>query len=458
MSNLHSDLPTLDDCLERKEMVRRIATLISNCKPPHVFGVLGEWGSGKTSVLAQLWWYLTDEKPSQVGTTVAASPQSVWDDWEKPAHVTVVWFESWRYQHEQLPIVALLNEIRQQLSWKAKAVKWGQKGAEVAFRGALLSLEDLTKRIGFQASKIQSTGERWEQDHYAYSLPTQAIREHLEEALKQLLGEPQEGRSAPRLVVIVDDLDRCEADAAYRLMEGIKIYLNLSNCVFVLGMNQRIVERAIAQNISKQSVETDESRRRAREYLEKLCQDIWHLPLMREPEALLDTLLMRMPETADITGQTRIAIRRVCKKTGCLPPNARRVKALANVLYRFLDHARVTNALTGEGGSDREVGLILLMACLYQYHPELYRRIEWDSRFFQTLCQWATGDPVEHTILGAVTRPEEPVAPPEGALTAKPELRLSHPDPEQGNVLRVQSLIRELDPVTKDEIQSLLLR
>lgn len=41
----------------------------------------------------------------------------------------------------------------------------------MAIRGALLSLEDLTKRIGIQASKIEQAGRQWEEENLATRLP-----------------------------------------------------------------------------------------------------------------------------------------------------------------------------------------------------------------------------------------------------------------------------------------------
>ena len=106
----------------------------------------------------------------------------------------VIWFESWRYQNEASPIVALLHEMRSQLEWHVKLVDQTRKTFAVAIRGALLSLEDLTQKIGFQTSKIEQAGREWEQQHLAADLPSNTIRQQLEEAIYGLIapGVPKE--------------------------------------------------------------------------------------------------------------------------------------------------------------------------------------------------------------------------------------------------------------------------
>ncbi len=500
----HPDTPTHEDSLGRLELVRRVGDLIAACTAPRVVGILGEWGSGKTSALAQLGWYLSGSPQPAAPQLLDATPASQWPGWKLPASATVIWFEAWRYQHEALPVVALLHEIRQQLPLSARALRSTQKLAETAVRGALLSLEDLTKRIGFQASKIQQAGERWEQEHYETALPTHVIREQLEAALGALLGKAKPGQPAPRLVVLIDDLDRCEPEAAYRLLEGIKIYLNLSNCVFVLAMNQRIVERALAKAVAKDEGAPTQALR-AREYLEKLCQETWHLPLLVQPRDYFLGLLRAEPA---LQPAHHIALRELCNKHRFLPPNPRRVKALANVLVRFLEESG-PGVGTGEEIT-RHLALLIVLASLYLFHPELYRRIEWDLRFYLVLRDWALGIGTSHPAVAGIARPEEPVTqatgpgtaatPPSGipssgagappaagatagiadpltdekapAAAASPstgsgapagtsapvQLFPTHPDPEQGNTLRIQSLMQMLESVTDDELRERLLQ
>ena len=292
---MHNDLPALRDALERGPLIEEVGDAFARCKPPQVFGVHGDWGLGKTSFLHQVQWYLTGDCPQQ--------PEAVTKDLERRAKeaegdastqrcrqhrdvVQAVWFDAWRYQNEPAPVVALLHEMRAQLAWGRRAVRSTRRNAEVAVRGALLSMEELTRKIGFQYSVFRQANRDWEAENLAAALPSHTPREHLREAVGQLLPEKRDGKPAPRLVVFIDDVDRCEPEAAYRLLEGLKIYLTLDNCVFVLGMNQKAIEEAIAQRMSassdarpREATQGDgESAMRAAAYMEKLCQNVWRLP------------------------------------------------------------------------------------------------------------------------------------------------------------------------------------
>ena len=52
---------------------------------------------------------------------------------------------------------------------------------------------------------------------------------------------PQGGR----LVVFIDDLDRCLPENAITVLESIKLFIGDANCIFVLGMDHDIVENGI---------------------------------------------------------------------------------------------------------------------------------------------------------------------------------------------------------------------
>ncbi|HTQ78903.1 MAG TPA: P-loop NTPase fold protein, partial [Thermoanaerobaculia bacterium] len=327
---LQNDEPTLRDFLGRADLLQRVGDAVATCDPPHVFGVHGDWGAGKTSFLHQLQLYLTGQCPQQPDNAASEAEAAGMQVARYGSHVTVVWFEAWRYQNEQAPIVALLQEIRTQLPWYSKALSQTRKLGEVTIRSALLAFEDLTKKIGVQASKIDEVGAKWEQEHLAAVLPSHMVRQHLEHALQTLLGDAKPKTAGPRrrLVVMVDDLDRCSPEAAYKLIEGIKIYLNLPNCVFVLGMNQRIIEDAISGHIPK--VEDPALQMlRAREYLDKLCQTIVHLPLTREPVALLRQYL------GDAEAPAVEPVLAILAQYACLPANPRKIKAFANLLRGY---------------------------------------------------------------------------------------------------------------------------
>ena len=460
MSHVQNDEPVLHDRLGRQNMVASVGDEVAQCSPPCVFGIHGEWGSGKTSFLHQLHWYLTGDCPQQTEEERQAAKKNAGEHGQYEKTVTVVWFEAWRYQHEKDPVTALLHEIRTQLPLYSKWLNGGKKLAEVAIRSALLSIEDLTKRIGIAPSKIQEAGEQWERNHLAVALPSHTIRQHLNEALDRLLGKKSSRtRKNARLVVLIDDLDRCEPVAAFKLLEGIKIYLNLPNCVFVLGMNQRIIERAIAKHTALDEPQ-DVRHEYACEYLDKLCTNIWHLPLIDNPATPLDAWLPRDLSVRDV-------LSKVVKYHRCLAANPRKIKSFTNVLLRFVDHLGYTKPLSDVGRDLRHAQLIVFCACLYHDHHKLYRMIESDGSFYDRIYRWATGlepsDPETkqpHELLCSLRlpmgyRPSDEKSEQEPTPTSTSYE--SFPDPVRGNVFRLQSLVQEIGPLVTSELRNYLL-
>lgn len=438
---LHDDEPTLLDALDRGQLLEQVERMVAHGRPPQVLGVHGDWGSGKTSFLHQLQWQLTGKCPQQ--------PEEYRKDVPKAARpckdITVVWFEAWRYQYEPTPVVALLQEIRSQLPWTAKFRDQIEKLGETAVRSSLLAIEDITKKIGIQASKIQEQGEKWERDHLSTALPSHFIREHLEREIGRLV-KTRKG-SAERLVVIIDDLDRCQPASAYGLLEGIKIYLNLPNCVFVLGMNQKVVEKAIADQMPDSKKGERWIRLKSREYLEKICQNIVHLPLAPKPETLLHSLLDDFEE--------RDALCEVVREQRCLPANPRQIKAFANLLRRN------AGRLPPHDSPMRRARLIVVMAYLYRFHPDIYRHLEaYRKPFYDELRNWCRGYPRgdEHPLIEELDRAwrveekvDESSPAPEWGIADR-----AFPDPVEGGVMRAQRLIANM-AATEEEIDSFLL-
>ncbi|WP_168221153.1 P-loop NTPase fold protein [Actinomadura sp. WMMA1423] len=74
-----------------------------------------------------------------------------------------------------------------------------------------------------------------------------------------------------RLVILIDDLDRCTPEAATTVLDSLKLFLGQASCVFVLAMDQQVMTDAVAQRFNgDQEV--------GRKYLEKLIQFPYHLP------------------------------------------------------------------------------------------------------------------------------------------------------------------------------------
>ena len=471
VSHLHNDEPTLLDALDRGPLIREVGEAIAHCTPPQVFGVHGDWGLGKTSFLHQVQWYLTGDCPQQSEEAVKMAKKNA-AGIEPGRHkqtIRTIWFDAWRYQNEEAPVVALLHEMRAQLTSTSEAIS---RTASVAFRGALLSLEDLTKKIGFQYSKFQQASREWDVRHLATTLPSHTLREHLRDAIKELLREDGIGRETPRLAVFIDDVDRCDSEAAYRLLEGLKIYLTLDNCVFVLAMNQDVIESAIASRmrvnslrsvwrkeikdvvesavasqmsgapIDKKLSNTPYDRivkARAGAYLEKLCQNVWRLPAVRQPDDMLRVLLGKTIRDDDIRRWVWHAV----KDQRCLPPNPRRIKGLANLIGRLAPQFQKPKNEASNELAIRKAEILVVVAYIYQFHPDVYVRWQADPELWDPIHDRCEGIDLDLPFLDSLVMPNK-VDTDEKAPVRRSSLKSTYPDPTDTNVFWIQPLFLKL--------------
>lgn len=430
-----SDLPTLTDRLNWGSEVARMQYRVENCPTPHVIGVHGCWGSGKTSFMRQLQRELGG-KCSDLGNVQGGDDRVV-----NSGKVVTIWFDAWRYQNEPNPIVALIQEMRRQFSTIPSVISKFKKVGEISLRYTLDGLGEIGKAIGFESmpdiGKIQKLGEEWEKSNFAQDITCDSIRDHLHNTIVALLPESP----GSRVVVFVDDLDRCSSKSAFKLLEGLKIYFNLPNCVFVLGMNEDVLTEAISSEVfSNLQISSGEKHLRASHYLEKICTDVYRLPLPSNAVSLFSAMLYTATDK-DKVDSFNLAV----GDGFFLPPNPRRLKALANQWVRFSGCIPFPDVQ-----SEREIWCIkvLIASYIHQFHRDIWERWHFDPNFWVECMAWCSGErsfnidgvdisPAWATHLKLTSR--EYV----GDSGVRPAWSLEFPNPGSINIFWIDELVRK---------------
>lgn len=466
-----NDEPTTDDRLGHGLLARRLAQRIAlEYRPPYVLGIHGDWGSGKTSFLRQLAQLL--DPPGAQGQGIHPGTR-------------VVFFEAWRHQFEVQPAIALLHTIREHFSLSRQVRDEAGKLAQVSLYTGLRLLDDLATSLASlgrkQVSVVETAraeGERLEQGSFAVPLASEAFRDTFEQAIAALTRD-REGRPQwHKLVVLIDDLDRCDDAAVVRLLESLKLYLNAPNCVFVIAADRAAVVRALRRELFADKDGSGGSGDRAsffaQEYAEKLFQSVQTLPVAWKHDALLQwgwEQLQRSPleervgfdaaaEEADRSAALQrgrveaLRLRALQTETRFLPPNPRKVKRFLTELDERLRHL-------GPDLRQRAFDLLCALQALQTFHPDLYRLLEYDPDFWEHVADFARKSDLARDLHPAfadlrvpgIRVTQDPQAP---ARTA--ERWPTFHDPAEVGLLRCAALLRRLDAegVTRDDLYGLL--
>lgn len=249
-----SDRETTRDCLGYASYVEVLANICTHRDlAPLTLGIFGPWGSGKTSLMQML-----QNKLATSGDAVESKTRTLW-------------FNAWRYEGREEAQSALIHAILAKLAEDKsildetkdlfRRLKEGAsvfKLAKFITKTAVTMTPDLGGLLSCfeeESEKLAETMEGFDRD--------------FDEVLKRA--------KVGRIVVFIDDLDRCSSLKVIETFETIKLFLNTPACTFVIGADSKKIAEAITDVYKV----TDEARQKAKDYLEKIIQIPFSIPEQR---------------------------------------------------------------------------------------------------------------------------------------------------------------------------------
>lgn len=267
---------------------------------PITIGVFGDWGSGKSSVLqiVKEAFDKDDDKDS-----------------------LCIYFNGWTFEGYDDAKAALLNSILKELEdnkkipdaikdtikekakklWKS--IDW-MRGAGMVMKNVALPAVTAyftggLSLVPFAIQKLAEWGNNPEiiikklQSDEGKEIFNSFIKEGKENdknitnavaEFRKDFSELLDATNFKRLVVIIDDLDRCSSERIIENLEAIKLFLNVPKTAFVIGADPRIVKYAIEYKYKNNKEIEDDNNRIIIDYLEKLIQLPYSLPRLSESE------------------------------------------------------------------------------------------------------------------------------------------------------------------------------
>lgn len=420
-----------------------VVALTSQQLLPLTVGVLGEWGSGKSSLLEM----------TRLELDKSADPK-----------ILTVAFSPWQYEDYDDVKLALMRAVLDACegvledSSKIKGLK--------RFLGVLSAFGKQSLRAGLRAAPGVATALVAADPNVdpttvailnsGVTAATGVLSDRLEEAEDELGEAAVTSLSAFRakfeemtddlpvasVVVFIDDLDRCLPNSVVDTFEAIRLFLNTPKMAFVVAVHRQIAEAAIdaafpeygRQNVSSlghdylekmlqvqlvvpkpsvEDIETYVGLLQAKLHLEEndyieLCRKVVarrHAAPFSKPfsmttasEDLADKLTVDLRR--DITWGTQV----VPAIGGALRGNPRQIK-------RFLNDIKLREAAAKRRGAVLEPEVLAKLQALYEMDPDAFQRLfDWQNQ--------ANGKNAELQIVESGSRTGIAVAKPEPAPTA----------------------------------------
>ncbi|GAF96238.1 unnamed protein product, partial [marine sediment metagenome] len=159
--------------------------------------------------------------------------------------------------------------------------------------------------------------------------------------LQKALDDARSDDPDRRIVILIDDLDRCLPHKVVEVLESIKVMLDVSGFIFILALDEQLVEQAI-KSYYGENYGID-----GKDYIKKLVQVEFRLPPLRTQDVMNYTQILQQ-RIGPIDEELPVALARVVPIV--VGDNPREVK-------RFINGVLLAMAVMGDVGITVPVNL-----------------------------------------------------------------------------------------------------
>ncbi|MCX6828636.1 MAG: P-loop NTPase fold protein [candidate division Zixibacteria bacterium] len=351
--------PTTADGLGFKMYSRVLAEVAIQTPGPFTVGVFGEWGTGKTSLMRLVEEYLATRK-----------------------NVITVWFNAWRFESDEQPIVPLVATIVREIERNKDFLATLEDGGRTFLRSLRavaygFSAKSKVKIPGFAEIEASFVAKDMIERSEAIAPDPLLDRSIFFDAFQQL--SRARVPSKTRVVVLIDDLDRCFPDRAIKLLESIKLVLAQPGFIFFLGVARRVIEGYLQHRYEK---EYGISGFEGYAYLDKIVQLPFHIPPHRNRMSTFwDSVMSRL--TAGDRKSFKELVPIIDVASGSNPRTA--VRFVNNLL---VDRAIFRATAGDEAFREMPVSFFAVSRSMQQRWPAMYVALARSDEICQKVAQW----------------------------------------------------------------------
>jgi hypothetical protein len=243
------------DLLGSLVYVETIQKIIENCETPYTIGLFGSWGSGKSSIIKTIKENLNNDKSKKV---------------------KVFYYDAWKYSKDDFRRTFIL-ELRKSFNLDTKEEEelfYKDKVEDVQFKPkfdkgfviifviftfllliiwycffgreikSLIGSVSLATLISLFLSFLRSTI-----IYHRVAITTSKLfaPEKFEERFKNTIDEIKK-RNLEKIVIAIDNIDRCHMDQAFEILLTIKNFLGIEGVIFLIPVDDKGLKEYLQMN------------------------------------------------------------------------------------------------------------------------------------------------------------------------------------------------------------------